>query len=65
MFTTDLYTFLFNVCIWIDNIKIDIRGTSFVFILNSSPQPGQSGIFGKGNDVILHKNNKYVQTVLK
>jgi hypothetical protein len=41
--------------IWVDNIKMDIRGTSFVFRLNFPLQQGQSGIFGKVIEVILKK----------
>jgi len=46
--------------IWYDNIKMDIKETRLVFKLNSSLQHGQSGIFGKINEVILN-GNKYLQ----
>ena len=46
------------MCLWDCNIKMDIKGTSFVFRLNSSLQHEQRRIFGKANEVILHKNYK-------
>jgi hypothetical protein len=42
--------------VWYDNIKMDIKETRLVFKLNSSLQHGQSGIFGKVNEVILNGN---------
>ena len=50
--------------LWDDNIKMDIKETSFVFRLNYSLQQGTKRIFffGKGNEVILQKklnNFKY------
>jgi hypothetical protein len=43
------------MCIWLDNIKMDIRGTSFAFILNYAQQQGQNWDFGKFIDYILKK----------
>jgi hypothetical protein len=57
----DRYTFLLNKCIWVDNIKMDIRGTSFVFIFNYALQQGQRGILGKVIEFILQKIYKYLQ----
>ena len=45
-----------NMRKWDDNIKMDIKESSFVSKLTSSYNMGQSGIFGKFNDVIVHKN---------
>ena len=46
---------------WDDNIKMGIKGTGFIFRLHSSLQHGEGGLFGKGNEVILYKNNKYTK----
>ncbi len=45
--------------LWDDNIKMDIKGSSFVFRLNSSLQHGAKRDFGKVNEVILYKNNTF------
>jgi hypothetical protein len=41
--------------IWVDNIKRDIRKTSFIYRLNFSLQQGQSGIFGNVYEFIWNK----------
>ena len=49
--------FEINICICDDNIKMDIKETSFVYRLNSSLQQGQSGFLRNINEVILLKNS--------
>jgi hypothetical protein len=41
-----------------DNIKVNINDTRFIFRLILLLQHGQSEIFGKVDEDILHKNNK-------
>jgi len=46
-----------HIHFWISkygNDKMDVNETSFVVIENSSLQHEERGIFGKGNEVILH-----------
>ena len=47
--------------IWDDNIKIDMKETSFVLDLILYYNTGQSGNFVNVNDIILNRNNKYLQ----
>ena len=44
------------MCLWDGNNKMDIKGSSFVLDLIIHYNTEKSGIFGKANDVILHKN---------
>ena len=44
------------MCLWDGNIKMDIKGSSFVLDLIIHYNTGKSGIFGKAIEVILHKN---------
>ena len=50
-----------NVCMWDDNIKMDIKENSLFLELIFHHNGGRSRIFGKYIVVILHKNNKYLQ----
>jgi hypothetical protein len=44
-----------------NNIKMDIKETIFVFRLISLLDTALSKMFGKDNEVILHKKFKYIQ----
>ena len=44
--------------LWDDNIRMDIKRTSFVLDSILHYNTGQRRIFGKANEVILHKNYK-------
>jgi hypothetical protein len=44
------------VFIWVDNIKMGIRGISFAFIFYYAIQQGQNWDFGKIIEFILQKN---------
>ena len=46
---------------WDDNIKVDVKETSFVFRLHSSLQNVQNGIFGKVHEVILHNQELFIK----
>jgi len=42
---------------------MDVNVTSFVFIRNSSLQHVENGIFGKGEEVILHNQQTYFKNL--
>ena len=44
-----------------DNIKMDIKGSSFLLDLIYHYNTGQSEVFGNVNLDILYKNNKYLK----